>query len=122
MGQYLDQANGAYTKNSPASYRDLLCRYSKREFTYQSDILNAMAGIIRRLSSIRSMDYPFFEGMPGLAFDSFLLFERADAPFPRRPGFPSYSWTGWIGPIAFPQTVRGAGPGPFWASNAREWL
>ncbi|PMD13246.1 HET-domain-containing protein [Hyaloscypha hepaticicola] len=122
MGHYLDPTNSAYTKNAPASYRNLLCRYSKRELTYQSDILNAMAGIIRRFLSIRSMDYPFFEGIPGLAFDSFLLFERADAPLRRRVGFPSYSWTGWIGPIAFPQTVRGAGPDPFWASDEREWL
>jgi len=40
------------------------------------------------------------EGLPTGAFDHFLLFVGSGNR--RRHGFPSYSWAGWIGKIAFP--------------------
>lgn len=75
----------------------MLLYYSQRILTYQSDALNAMAGIIRRLS--HRMKCRFLEGLPTAAFDLFLLFKSHRSILRRREGFPSYSWLGWRGPL-----------------------
>ncbi|KAI0550583.1 HET-domain-containing protein [Xylaria curta] len=69
-----------------------------RSLTNQEDALNAMRGIIQRMS--RRMKCRFFEGLPTASFDYFIIFEK-DRVIDRRPMFPSYSWTGWKGPLKF---------------------
>jgi hypothetical protein len=59
-----------------------------------------MAGISRRLAS--KMKCRFFHGVPTAVFDSFMIFTARSSLLRRRQGFPSYSWTGWIGGIYFP--------------------
>lgn len=78
----------------------ILLYYSQRSLTYQGDALNAMEGIIRRLSSRTKCR--FFEGIPTAAIDIFLLFRSHGSSLHRRPEFPSYSWTGWRGPLRIP--------------------
>ncbi|KAF4617082.1 hypothetical protein G7Y89_g15067 [Cudoniella acicularis] len=79
----------------------LLKYYSASALTNQNDILRAMAGIIRKLS--KKLGYRFFEGIPVGAFDFFVMFSCAQhQPLRRRSGFPSYSWTGWIGTVDLP--------------------
>lgn len=48
----------------------------------------------------------FLEGLPTAIFDNFILFHRQEGHIRRRPTFPSYSWTGWIGPIECPEIVN----------------
>jgi hypothetical protein len=78
----------------------MLTYYTRRSLTHQSDALRAMAGIARRVSE--SLRYQMFEGLPSGAFDIFVIFHAARGlMLHRRRGFPSYSWTGWRGEIAY---------------------
>jgi hypothetical protein len=78
-------------------FQTMLLYYSKRALTNQEDVLNAMGGIIQRLS--RRMKCRFFEGLPTAMFDLIILFTCDDTPLRRRRGFLSYSWAGWRGAI-----------------------
>ena len=91
-------------RNPTEDFARLLFYYSKRSLTYQADVLNAMAGIIRRLSS--NGKCRFLEGMPAAAVDLFILFRSDGSPLHRRQGFPSYSWTGWRGSLIIPDQCR----------------
>ncbi|KAI0184390.1 heterokaryon incompatibility protein-domain-containing protein [Xylaria flabelliformis] len=71
-------------------YRILIERYSYRMLTHSADIHNAVAGLTRRFSD--RMKCRFLEGIP-TAWNQMLPQARE--------GFPSYSWTGWFGPLAF---------------------
>ncbi|KAI0533722.1 heterokaryon incompatibility protein-domain-containing protein [Xylaria digitata] len=81
------------------SYRIVIERYSRRMLTFSADVHNAMAGLMRRFAS--KMKCRFLEGMPTAVFDHFLTFRGDKSSLKRREGFPSYSWTGWIGPLTF---------------------
>jgi hypothetical protein len=84
------------------AYRTMLFYYTKRVLSDQADALLAMAGIIRRLSD--KMMCRFFQGIPTAVWDSFMVFiahTASNSLLRRRHGFPSYSWTGWIGGIDF---------------------
>jgi hypothetical protein len=72
-------------------------RYSGRKLTHESDILNPIAGLLCRLS-VR-MKCQLFQGLPTAAFDKYIIFRRGSSLLKRRPKFPSYSWTGWIGTV-----------------------
>ncbi|KAH8646785.1 heterokaryon incompatibility protein-domain-containing protein [Xylariales sp. PMI_506] len=85
-------------------YGSILMLYTARVLTDQNDVLKAMAGIIRRFSEM--MGCRFLEGLPTALFDNFILFHRRHGHLRRRTGFPSYSWTGWIGPIDCPELVE----------------
>ncbi|KAI1119832.1 ankyrin repeat-containing domain protein [Nemania abortiva] len=91
---------------------DLLKAYSMRELSFPSDTLNAMLGILQLLAERK--DRPFYHvcGVPILcntraeydsngALDGFIngLCWRLQQPARRRPGFPSWSWTGWQGVV-----------------------
>jgi hypothetical protein len=87
---------------SPAKeFESFLLQFSRRKLTFQSDAMSAMAGITRRFSELPELQGGFFEGLPRSSFDSSLLFSCASRSFRRRRGFPSYSWTGWIGPLKY---------------------
>ncbi|KAI0543951.1 heterokaryon incompatibility protein-domain-containing protein [Xylaria curta] len=89
------------------SYRILIERYSYRTLTYSADVHNAMAGLTRRFFD--RMKCRFLEGIPTAVFDHFLAFRAAKSSLKRRKGFPSYSWTGWVGPLVF------------WGMNSSAW-
>lgn len=87
---------------SPAkAFKKLLLRYTRRKLTFQGDAMRAMAGIIRRFSQLPELQGGFFQGIPRSSFDSSLLFTCTSRSLRRRHGFPSYSWTGWIGPLEY---------------------
>ncbi|EEU33838.1 uncharacterized protein NECHADRAFT_89098 [Fusarium vanettenii 77-13-4] len=71
--------------------------YTKRILTNQSDAPRAMAGIMQRFSV--AMGCRFLEGLPTATFDFFILLLPMSGSLRRRPAFPSYSWTGWSGPL-----------------------
>ncbi|KAK0616577.1 heterokaryon incompatibility protein-domain-containing protein, partial [Immersiella caudata] len=82
-------------------YAWMIPHYTKRSLTKETDVLRAMAGIIRRVSD--EVGYDMLQGIPAGAFDMFLLFHGTNLR--RRVGLPSYSWTGWCGEVTI-QTHR----------------
>lgn len=83
----------------------MLIYYTSRALTDQNDILRAMSGIIRRLSE--KARCRFLEGLPTAGLDIFVLFRSFACTLHRRRGFPTYSWTGWKGPIhVVPEAFR----------------
>ncbi|KLU89813.1 hypothetical protein MAPG_08782 [Magnaporthiopsis poae ATCC 64411] len=87
-------------------FMSLLRQYTSRKLTFEDDAMRAMAGIIRRFSELPVFQGGFFQGMPRSSFDGFLLFSsRCSSSTRRRCGFPSYSWTGWAGPLEY-DTLR----------------
>jgi len=72
-----------------------LSRYTSQILGDQNDALRAMAGIIRRDSE--KIASSMLESLPIRAMESFMSFVGRNLR--RRRGFPSYSWTGWIGGV-----------------------
>ncbi|KAF4637876.1 hypothetical protein G7Y89_g221 [Cudoniella acicularis] len=89
----LDECGSLY------EYTRLVQQYTLRHFTYQSDVIRAFMGILGPLS--KTLNTEFFACLPERYFDYALLFgvrAHTDPPKPpeRRPGFPSWSWAGWV--------------------------
>lgn len=92
------------------NFTDLVEKYTRRTLTFDSDILNAFAGIAHQLSTCDPPTYSF-AGLPyvpwvdaisrekliGLTLD-FDTFAVNGVP-ERRPGFPSWTWAGWKGSV-----------------------
>ncbi|RYP41416.1 hypothetical protein DL767_001054 [Monosporascus sp. MG133] len=88
--------------------------YSARDLRYDADILNAFRGIERDFNRGDTMrgfyGIPFPKVMSWWEEDYFCLtlawyhtrscWEESGAPR-RRPGFPSWSWAGWVGQVKF---------------------
>ncbi|KAI1495975.1 heterokaryon incompatibility protein-domain-containing protein [Biscogniauxia marginata] len=73
----------------------LLVKYSTRSLTNQSDAMDAMLGVCRRISDQAKCS--LLLGIPVIAFDWFLLFYPSVTGIRRRQGFPSWAWSGWVG-------------------------
>lgn len=76
---------------------DFLDDYSKRELSYDSDILNACIGVLNRLVS----HYHFWGMVAPRSFRQcrpLCLTWRSWVPGKRRAGYPSWSWVGTTGP------------------------
>jgi hypothetical protein len=111
---------------------DRIAEFTGRRLTYESDILNAMSGI---LNAYRNLQRPVFHyyGVPslppcmntqqvGVAFGKLIrmvtlpnspenglatgLCWFLERPSLRRPGFPSWSWAGWLGQVSKPTHDR----------------
>lgn len=107
---------------------DHLERYTKRNLTRQSDIINGLRGVLRAFSRMPTpirhywgvpMDYrphdyspwrsnnaPLPARKPSEMFPGYLdagfaygICWDLEMPTVRREGFPSWSWAGWIGPL-----------------------
>lgn len=79
-------------------YSEYLEKYSVRQLTKEEDIVNAMTGILLRIS--RKLECSLVYGLPTDSFEWGLLFSPTD--YHRRAGFPSYSWAGWKGQVLCP--------------------
>ena len=87
---------GAIRMEDPLEdYSTILLYYTRKVLTNQSDVLRALAGIIRRFSDL--VGYKFLEGLPSAALDAFIFFQADNSILHRRAGFPSWSWVGWRG-------------------------
>ncbi|KAL6922870.1 hypothetical protein FSST1_000144 [Fusarium sambucinum] len=73
----------------------MLFYYSQRALTNQNDASRAMAGITRKIAE--AMRCTFFQGLPTVMFDRFIIFWAHGSILHRRSMFPSYSWPGWRG-------------------------
>jgi len=79
--------------------RKFIQHYTSRYLTYNNDALNAFAGIMSVMSSISGVS--FLYGLPEADLLSALLWISTGTGVQRNPGFPSWSWAGWIGGIAY---------------------
>lgn len=84
--------------------------YSRRELTYAGDSLNAFLGVLDFLAT-ESSSPEGFEPILHVSWGLLAITDRRtddlcvylnwrhQAPAERRPGFPSWAWTGWGGPV-----------------------
>jgi hypothetical protein len=81
------------------SFQTLVKYYSERQLSYDSDALNAAAGLLRMLSG--RLGSTMFQGLPRHGLDAYLLFfiRSGKSEQKRNAHFPSYSWAGWKGPV-----------------------
>lgn len=70
--------------------------YTRRELTNPHDILDAFDGVKQVLE--RRLDTTIYFGLYESRIDSSLIWESSQQ-LARRPGFPSWSWAGWLGEI-----------------------
>ncbi|KAK0721928.1 hypothetical protein B0T26DRAFT_673691 [Lasiosphaeria miniovina] len=93
---------------------NVLAEYTSRRLTYQSDALNAMLGIFQIFADRERNPTYYICGVPVLSQDDKIdrdmswqplvgfingLTLLSKRPAKRRPGFPSWSWTGWEGVV-----------------------
>jgi hypothetical protein len=93
-----------------------LAKYTKRDLSYPGDILNGMIGIFAAFEHTYET-FLHYGGVPivpditatedsctreSTRVEQFTtgLCWKLDDPSPRRPGFPSWSWTGWHGNVS----------------------
>lgn len=95
------------TKHTPFDvYTQVVSEYTARELTYQKDALRAFLGVQGHFYDQFESD--IVHGMPEAEFDAALLWspiskhkQRLD-PKTKMPLFPSWSWLGWEGSVAWP--------------------
>jgi hypothetical protein len=87
-------------------YRNVVAEYCKRYLSYESDILNAFAGIAGYMSEAVFAGAPLIMGIPSCSLEVGLLWHPAEK-LRRRAGdqFPSWSWAGWIGMVEYSEMV-----------------
>ena len=87
------------------SYRRAVTEYTKRNISDESDAVNAFQGIASLLQPAFKGDFLF--GLPETELDIALLWRpislirRRVSPQTKGPLFPSWSWAGWIGEVAY---------------------
>ncbi|CAO2654583.1 Nn.00g113160.m01.CDS01 [Neocucurbitaria sp. VM-36] len=90
-GQLATAADG---RRADLSYGRLVSLYVNRKLTYPEDILRAFEGMANALTPLLG---PFRWGHPHRLFRYAMCWCNY-AQLKRRPGFPSWSWTGWHHP------------------------
>jgi hypothetical protein len=106
------------------AYQKLLEEYSGRQIRFDGDALRATAGLLRPLCA--GMETRMLEGLPGHYLDNAVLFISSRGDLRRRPGFASFSWAGWSGPVMWPREnyvwYDDAGRRTWDASNLFRWF
>ena len=99
-----------------AEYTRAIEEYTHREISYESDVLNAFAGLLHIFS--RFLRCKTLLGLPEGLLDVALLW-KPTRQLQRRSGFPSWSWAGWVGRVAYdePFTLTRNMDGTFVAHN-----
>ncbi|KAH6710618.1 heterokaryon incompatibility protein-domain-containing protein [Leptodontidium sp. MPI-SDFR-AT-0119] len=96
------------------SFMQYIEEYTKRKLSFDSDILNAFAGVINLFRSDVQLGSTF--GIPNNTFGLDILWNPEEY-LERRGGLPSWSWAGWKGRIRRSQS--GIPKGPAWLKEAR---
>ncbi|KAF2677816.1 HET-domain-containing protein [Lentithecium fluviatile CBS 122367] len=93
-------------------YREIVETYSKRKFTCENDVNDGVDGLLSSLSTFE--DEAFICGLPETLLEIALLW-LPTGPLRRRSRhrdgseFPSWSWTGWVGPVHYPSYLPSSG-------------
>jgi len=85
----LDFNHGEFTM---VEFQNMLRAYLARQFTLASDALNAITGMLNRVSRLGGVKF-------SMAYLLSLWTAENKVRLRRRPGFPSWSWLGWEGKI-----------------------
>ncbi|KAL8396688.1 hypothetical protein RB594_003668 [Gaeumannomyces avenae] len=117
IDQYDDRYQMAFKESDIFEiYATSVAEYTRRTLTNEADKIRGFQGVLNQLQV--QMRCWFFQGIPTSAFVDGLLWQMCLGdvkPGPRRiTKFPSWSWAGWRGPVAY-----GAG-GPKSLSNICE--
>jgi hypothetical protein len=80
-------------------YVDSVQRYSSRQLTKQNDILNAFSAILGYMYFMYSVRSCW--GLPLFDFHKALAWFPIDFTRGRRPGFPTWSWSSYIGAVRY---------------------
>jgi hypothetical protein len=80
------------------AYGSMVEKMSTRTFTQEDDILNACQGLYK--GRIAQYLGPSVCGLPECYFESCLAWQPA-GNLRRRGGFPSWSWSGWVGTVDY---------------------
>jgi hypothetical protein len=101
-----------FDNTSPRSYYSHVQEYTRRNLTFESDILNAFTAILQDHSA--RFGTKFCWGLPTEHFTEALMwtngpyYEKTSSSLKRRTGsqkdcaaFPSWSWAGWIGQVHY---------------------
>jgi hypothetical protein len=109
-----DSNLGLFPKGIGSSGLDVIDRieeYTEKSLTYPSDILNGILGVLVSFQTsycIRNyVGIPIIptssKSSPDMFLEGFLLglCWELQNPSLRRPGFPSWSWTGWFAPVVW---------------------
>ena len=101
--------SGTTAAGEPHSdYVGSLYEYSSRQLTYDSDVLNAFAGVLgvlcERMSNGRNPELEHAYGLPTYVFDWAILWEPNISVHRKSNGWPSWSWCGWTGTISMALT------------------
>ncbi|KIW24236.1 uncharacterized protein PV07_09964 [Cladophialophora immunda] len=98
--------------------------YTRRKLSYESDIKNALEGLMWYISSM-TPGSSFVWGLPEPHFEAFLCWGVRGGPsatrgvVKRRRAFaeaPSWSWMAWLGQVVFPRFASRAAHGHGWRS------
>lgn len=91
-----------------SDYVGSLYEYSSRRLTYDSDVLNAFAGVLGvlcdRMSNGRSPEPNYAYGLPTYFFDWAVLWQPNISVYRKSYGWPSWSWCGYTGTISMALT------------------
>lgn len=88
------QGNFLDTNQAIALFQDLAKQYRHRSLKWSDDIENAFSGVAGMLEQFLG---PVYHGIPEGCFDEIIHgCWHWDTSLQRRPGFPTWSWTGWI--------------------------
>lgn len=93
-------------------YKDLIEAYSKRVLSRDEDAFRAISGILGRIS--HKQRWQIIAGMPAIALERMMLFQRRHHVLCRRRAFASYSWLGWKGALEFMRGVDVRGDWIVW--------
>lgn len=91
-------------------YVQIATEFCKRNLSYESDVLNALAGICAGLN-FNTFGNRFVFNIPVRLIDIAILW-RPLGPLRRRdtsalrPNVPCWSWAGWVGPIEYAETIN----------------
>ncbi|KAK1834079.1 heterokaryon incompatibility protein-domain-containing protein [Podospora conica] len=76
-------------------YKYHLQEYTGRAITYQSDIVDAFRGVTAMMGTF--LGPRSWQGLPERYLAAALLWTKTTGTSGRREGFPSWSWSGWMG-------------------------
>ncbi|KAI1050861.1 hypothetical protein LB507_009299 [Fusarium sp. FIESC RH6] len=105
-----------YRYGFPIALAELLEKYSSRSFSFESDVVDAFRAIgnifaLRTPPVLHLCGLPFIFGNEPTTASSLTrglawCLERGDEETARRPGFPSWSWLGYRGPVRWGARLR----------------
>ncbi|KAK3671313.1 hypothetical protein LTR78_008773 [Recurvomyces mirabilis] len=88
-----------------SEYARVVAQYTQRSMSYESDAVNALAGLLRIFS--KAFESPCLYGLPTVLLDVALMWRPVESVTRRdaQLGFPSWSWAGWRGRVKYADLI-----------------